>query len=114
MKESRLEIVADTDPIRTQAAAWFARLHADELSEQEEAEHQIWLDADPAHRLAYEQVERMWTMLSDFSATPDISQRLATIPTAAVEQTRPQRQRRPRRLQWLVACAAALTAVVIG
>ena len=114
MKESKLKVVADTDPIRTQAAAWFARLHADEPSEHEEAEHQTWLDADPAHRLAYEQVERMWTMLSDFSATPDISQRLAAIPAAATEQTRPQLQRRPRRLQWLVACAAALSAVVIG
>ena len=114
MKESRLEVVADADPIRTQAATWFARLHADELSEHEQAEHKIWLDADPAHRLAYERVERMWAMLSDFSATPDISQRLAAIPAAAAEQTRPQLQRRPRRLQWLVACAAALTAVVIG
>lgn len=113
MKETKLEVVADADPIRTQAATWFARLHADELSEREEAEHQIWLDADPAHRLAYERVERMWAMLSDFSATPEVSQRLAAIP-AAVEQARPQLQRRPRRLQWLAACAAALTAVVIG
>lgn len=114
MKESKLEVVADADPIRTQAAAWFARQHADELSEQEEAEHQIWLDADPAHRLAYERVERMWTMLSDFSAAPEISKRLAAIPVAAAEHARPQLQRRPRRLQWLTACAAALTAIVIG
>lgn len=114
MKETKLEVVADADPIRTQAAAWFARLHADEVSEDEQAEHQLWLDAEPAHRLAYERVERMWTMLGDFSAVPEISQRLAAIPAAVPAQTQPQLQRRPRRLQWLVACAAALTAVVIG
>ena len=114
MKDSLLEVVEDADPIRTQAATWFARLHADELSENEQAAHRAWLDADPAHRLAYERVERMWSMLSDFSATPDISQRLAAIPAATAEQARPQLPRRPRRLQWLAVCAAALTAVVIG
>lgn len=114
MKQTKLEVVADADPIRTQAASWFARLHADEPSEHEQAEYQIWLDADPAHRLAYERVERMWTMLSDFSATPDINQRLAAIPVAVTEQAGPQKQRRPRRLPWLAACAAALTALVIG
>lgn len=114
MKETKLEIVADADPIHTQAATWFARLHADELNEHEEAEHQIWLDADPAHRLAYEKVERMWMMLSDFSAAPEISQRLAAIPAAVPPQAQPQLRRRPRRMQWLAACAAALTAIVIG
>lgn len=113
MKESLLEVVEDADPIRTQAASWFARLHGDDLDQEELAEHQAWLDSDPAHRLAYERVERMWSMLSDFSPTPEISQRLAAIPTAA-PPARQQVLRKPRRVQWLVACAAALTAVVIG
>ena len=113
MKETKLEIVADADPIRTQAATWFARLHADELSDAEQIEHQAWLDSDPAHRAAYERVERMWSMLGDFSPTPEIEQRLAAIPAAA-PQTRAQLQRRPRRMRWLAACAAAVTAAVIG
>ena len=113
MRDSLLEVVEDADPIRTQAATWFARLHADELSEDEQAQHLAWLDSDPSHRLAYEQVERMWSMLGDFSATAEISQRLAAIP-AVTTHTQPQPQRRPRRLRWLAACAAAMTAIVIG
>lgn len=113
MKEILLEVVEDADPIRTQAATWFARLHADELSDDEHVEHQAWLDSNPAHRLAYERIERMWSMLGDFSPTAEIGQRLAAIPTAAPQTPAPL-QRRPRRMQWLAACAAALTAVVIG
>lgn len=117
MKASKLEVVEDADPIRTQAATWFARLHADELSEGEQAEHQAWLDADPAHRRAYERVERMWSVLGDFASAPEISQRLAAIPVPTEHtkpQPQPQSQRPPRRLRWLAACAAAITAVVIG
>ena len=114
MKQTPLNAVEDADPIRTQAAAWFARLHDDEVSEAEQAEHQAWLDADPAHRQAHERIERTWRMLSDFSATPEISQRLAAIPAAATPQALPQPRRRPGRMRWLAACAAAVTAVVIG
>lgn len=113
MKQNPLNVVEDADPIRTQAAAWFARLHDDELSEAEQDEHQAWLDADPAHRQAHEHIERTWRMLSDFSAMPEIGQRLAAIP-AATPQPAPQLRRRPARARWLLACAAAMTAVVIG
>lgn len=114
MKETRLDVVEDADPIGTQAASWFARLHADEVSEEEQARHQAWLDAAPAHRLAYDRLERMWMMLGGFAATPEVEQRLAALPAPATQPARQPPQRRPRRMRWLAACAAALTAVVIG
>lgn len=113
MKPNPLRVVEDADPVRTEAAARFARLHGDELSEADLASHEAWLAADPSHRLAFERVERTWLMLSDFAAAPEISQRLAAIPAAA-PPANATRQHRPRRLRWLAACAAAMTAVVIG
>lgn len=98
MKPNPLRVVEDADPVRTEAAARFARLHGDELSEADLAAHEAWLAADPSHRLAFERVERTWLMLSDFAAAPEISQRLAAIPAAA-PPANATRQHRPRRLR---------------
>jgi transmembrane sensor len=46
-----------------EAAAWTARLQADDRSSTTEAGLQEWLRADPAHAAAFERATELWTML---------------------------------------------------
>jgi transmembrane sensor len=47
--------------IRAEAAAWVARLHADDRDAADEAAFRAWLGASPAHAAAFEAVDRMWS-----------------------------------------------------
>jgi transmembrane sensor len=47
--------------IRAEAAAWLARLHAEDRDRADEAAFHAWLAADPAHAAAFEAVDRMWS-----------------------------------------------------
>lgn len=48
------------DTVAEQAAAWFARLRAEDVSEQQQTEFATWLAADPAHQQAYQDIETFW------------------------------------------------------
>ncbi len=76
MKNTELTLIDGGDRIARQAAQWFARLRADDVSESERSRWRHWLQADPAHRLAYERVERLWSSLGDFANAPDVARRL--------------------------------------
>jgi transmembrane sensor len=47
--------------IRAEAAAWVARLHAEDRDAADEAAFRAWLNASPAHATAFEAVDRMWS-----------------------------------------------------
>ena len=47
--------------IRAEAAAWLARLHAEDRDAADEAAFRAWLSADPAHAMAFEAVDRVWS-----------------------------------------------------
>lgn len=47
--------------IKAEAAAWLARLHADDRDAGDEAAFRAWLAASPAHAEAFEAVDRMWS-----------------------------------------------------
>lgn len=47
--------------IRAEAAAWVARLHAEDRDVADEAAFRAWLGASPAHALAFEAVDRIWS-----------------------------------------------------
>src|SRR3954470_19355133 len=47
--------------VRAEAAAWLARLHADDRDAVDEAAFRAWLNAEPSHALAFEAVDRMWS-----------------------------------------------------
>lgn len=55
------------DPIN-QACVWAARLWADDVSEQDKQAFQDWLDADPIHQKAWQQVVNLQ---QQFKAVPD-------------------------------------------
>jgi transmembrane sensor len=46
--------------IRAEAAAWLARLHADDRSESDERAFQIWLSASATHATAFEAANLTW------------------------------------------------------
>jgi len=46
---------------RAEAAAWLAKLHAEDRDAADEAAFRAWLDASPAHAQAFEAVDRMWS-----------------------------------------------------
>jgi transmembrane sensor len=53
--------LAPSPEIRAEAAAWLARLHAEDRDATDEAAFRAWLGAHPAHPAAFEAVDRMWS-----------------------------------------------------
>jgi transmembrane sensor len=47
--------------IRAEAAAWLARLHAEDRDATDEAAFRAWLSSSPAHGAAFEAVDRVWS-----------------------------------------------------
>jgi transmembrane sensor len=52
-----------TEQVSVEAGAWLARLHASDLSVQDEAAFQLWLASDPAHAAAFEHATSVWDRL---------------------------------------------------
>ena len=52
---------APSPEIRAEAAAWLARLHAEDRDATDEAAFRAWLCASPVHAAAFEAVDRMWS-----------------------------------------------------
>lgn len=87
--------------IATQAAAWAVRLRADDVSEADWLAAAAWLDADPSHRLAFDEAEGLWAALDHVGAARPSS----VVDLAARRRTRPPVRR------WLVAAPAMAAAV---
>lgn len=49
-----------TPEVKAEAAAWLARLRADDRTRADERAFQAWLKADPAHAVAFEAVTQAW------------------------------------------------------
>jgi len=56
--------------VRAQAAAWLARLHAEDRDAADEAAFRAWLNADPDHAAAFEAVDRMWSDVRGLNNLP--------------------------------------------
>jgi transmembrane sensor len=72
--------VAPSPEIRAEAAAWLARLHADNRDGADEAAFRVWLAASPVHAAAFEAVDRVW---SDVGGLTDLRKDLRTGHTPA-------------------------------
>ena len=55
--------------IRAEAAAWLARLHAQDRDAVDEAAFRVWLQASPDHAAAFEAVDRMWSDVGGLAQT---------------------------------------------
>lgn len=107
------------DPIRQAATDWFARLR-DDADLDAWTDFQTWLEADPAHRLAYEDVEALWLDLEDPAAEALLATATATPSTPADTKaldprstvtTFKPRSRRPA--PWLVAGGAIAASIAV-
>ena len=63
--------------VRAEAAAWVARLHADDRDAADEAAFRAWLAASPDHGIAFEAVDRTW---SDVGGLTDLRTDFRRIP----------------------------------
>ena len=123
--DDSLDLMDSEDPIQAEAAAWFSRLRADDASDEDRRQCDAWLAAAPAHRVAYERMQQLWTMLGGFAASAEVDERLASparpapvmpAPREFRPTTTPARTstRRRRHAGWLLASAAALVAIAVG
>ncbi|WGM30722.1 FecR domain-containing protein [Brevundimonas sp. NIBR11] len=101
------DAVIKDEEIAAQAAAWVVRLRADDGTSEDWAAATAWLDADPAHRHAFDEAEGLWTAVNE----------LATLGSAPVVDLAARRERRKGHgRQWLLAApamAAAVAAAVV-
>lgn len=104
-----LRVIDGGDPIQRQAASWFARLRADDVSDSDRRRWQQWLARDPRHRTAYERIERLWSGLGEYAPHPEIERRLRAGATLA----KPASRRRSR-MAGLAAAAALVVAIFAG
>ncbi|WP_052134332.1 FecR family protein [Sphingomonas sp. 37zxx] len=55
-----------------QAAAWLARLHADDRTDADQTAFRAWIDADPRHADAFERASAVWDSVGGLAATTPI------------------------------------------
>jgi transmembrane sensor len=92
---TRPDLIEDIDDI---AVRWFTRTGAGDMTATETAELEAWLDADPAHRAAFDAVGFTWQGIEPLRADPRI---------VAMQRGRPRR--------WAAqAIAASLAVMVLG
>ncbi|ULQ47670.1 FecR domain-containing protein [Flagellatimonas centrodinii] len=98
-----------------EAAAWFARLRADDVSGADRAGFEAWLNADVEHRRAYSKLERLWSQAGSFAEDPRLAEAVrktrAAVAPSPVVAAAPARRRRSAR--WL-AVAASLAVVAVA
>ena len=101
--------------MRAQAAAWFARLRADDAGEADRMAFQRWLDQDPAHRAAYARLDATWAGLEGYARAPGVraARREALASQAATDASRP-RVNGWRLARAAVPIAASLAVVLVG
>ena len=66
-----------TDDILMEAAAWLARLHADDRKPEEENLFRAWLCASPNHARAFEAVDNSWTVMGGVTVPAKRSSRVS-------------------------------------
>ena len=56
-----MAVLVPSPQVRAEAAAWLARLHAEDRNSGDEAAFRAWLGASPDHVAAFEAVDRTWS-----------------------------------------------------
>lgn len=87
--------------IRAECRDWLALLHSGDASDDDRTRFDAWLQADPHHRRAYDQLQLIWQDIASLSHLKD----LEPLPSRPAELARPL-SRAPRRFVPLAAAAA--------
>lgn len=110
---------AIVDPATREAAEWFARLRADDATEQDRARFRQWLEADLRHREAYAGFERFWSTTGDYAADGAVANEVRAAEAAIARQNTAGNRRLPPRhvvriAQGLAAaCVLAVSAALL-
>lgn len=88
MTKPELTLIHNSDPAGQEAAAWFARLRADDTSQADRERHARWIESNPEHRAAYQRVERLWSSLGHFAHEPELERLMRPSPRAATPKPR--------------------------
>ena len=107
-----------TARIDDQALDWFVRLRDPDAPEAAWMDFQAWLEADPAHRRAYDQIEQVWVALDDATEVDEAGARQGVANDAWPVPARDRMKARGNRLSrsWtplLAAAAAAAAAAAV-
>ena len=100
------------EPMIEQAAAWVARLHADDVTESDWLRLEAWLAADDRHVLAYEEAEGLWAALG--SQREAIRLRLDAGPVDNLVELGARRTTPRNWRPWALAAAPMAAAVAAG
>ena len=100
-----LDIAGDPNDPRDVAAAWFSRERSGEMTAQEAAALQAWLEADPLHAEAYAQTRQAWAEAAAVRADPQVM---------AIREHWLGSHAQRRRRQAMRAIAASVMAVVVA
>jgi len=96
------------DSVATEAADWYARLRAENVSEIDAARFRAWISGDPARRREFEAIDEFWADLKAIEDSPEVRRE-----RSAIAQRRSQAARRPNRTRRSVAWAAAAAVLLV-
>lgn len=95
------------ESVHEQAAHWFARLRANDISPAESAAFQAWYRGTASHRRAYHEIEAFWN-------DADFKQALGEAAISSPLTAKPQRQTNFRRLAARTLAVAATIGLLAG
>jgi transmembrane sensor len=97
------------------AATWAARLADGQVPEEQQAEFQAWLDADPANGAALDEIVGAWRTVEHYAASAQVmALREAALASARRSLRRREQAWPPRRIAWALMAATLLLAIVGG
>lgn len=89
------------DAVAEQAMAWFARLRADDVTTEQRVQFVVWLEIEPQHKQAYQNVEAFWQH-------PDFTEVLA-----AAKLSTPTKTAKAARHRWRYSAILAMAACLL-
>lgn len=107
-----------------QAADWFLRVRAADASTEQHVAWLAWIEADPAHRRAFDEVQQLWDVVGEVRTPPwprpdelapaNVNAREIVTPHRAVASERGAPRARVRRSLWYGLSAAASIVLVLA
>lgn len=96
----------DTDEAEREASEWIARLHADDVSNEDRARFEAWRSAHPRYARAYEELSATWRRFTEAGRLV----RAVSFGQSMNEAATP----RPAHRRWVLATAASLAAIALA
>jgi transmembrane sensor len=104
--ERRIMTPAPTDnSIATEASQWFAKVRSANLSDADWLALTLWLEGDPRHSAAFDELERLWVDLDGAAVRDDATPASTVTPFRDRASRAPKRQ--AQRWPWAAGLAAA-------